>query len=90
MGMNELRRKYGENKKMRQLLNAAVRAELAAGDLVLDSIETASTVLRSVRRRGVGGEVEELATRYLNTLDLIANEMRDEILDRYAGEGEEQ
>jgi hypothetical protein len=70
MPKSDLAAKYGASKNLRQLINAAIRAELPGGAAALDALYTART---AAAESAIG---EDCLTSVRQIIDAMADEIR--------------
>lgn len=83
MATKDLAAKYGKSKNSRQLLNAAIRAELVAGNEALDALTAADSLMLRLRDGRAPPIVLDLAGETMSAVQAIAAAMRAEIRKRY-------
>lgn len=82
MGIRDLKLKYGgKNLKNREAVNRAIRAELVAGDDVLDALESLHCAHRKLSQRNLPGT--NLADDAAETVAELREVMESEIRRRY-------
>lgn len=79
MSVHDLRAKYGGKK--REAINRAIRAELIAGNEILDAMASLSNAGHKLRTRNLPGASE--CDQALETLHTARQYLRDEIIHRY-------
>jgi hypothetical protein len=85
-------RQIRQNKNSRQLINAAIRGELVAGNEALDALTVADSLILRLRDGRAPPIVMDLAGQTLDAVQAIAAAMRAEIRQRYGmpPEGQEE
>lgn len=71
MSLDHLRNAYGRNRKARQLVNAAIRAEIPGGDAALDLL----TLLHNLQRTEPSGRHQEALELAIQSTDAMAEEI---------------
>lgn len=83
MPTRELREKYGNNGGVPAAINKAIRAEIPAGGLVLDSLELFHKIVLRLGEFEPDGKTPTIAQVAHDRLSAIANEMEAEVRRRY-------
>jgi hypothetical protein len=83
MPTKDLAAKYGKSKNSKQLINAAIRAELTAGNEALDALTLADSLILRLRDGRAPPIVLDLGEQTLAAVHGIAEAMRSEIRKRY-------